>query len=180
MAVFKRSGDVRPASVESPFPMQSARPEPANWNNGPPSNGAAQATQARSRSHTDDDEVSVIGNDLSIEGQSITIRCAGSLRVNGNIQADLHSMQLVVGEEGSINGSITAENVDVHGKVSGAIRGVHVHLRANSEVEGEVWSQSLSIEQGAAFEGRSRRVNDPSEIAPQVTPNGRAGPPPLR
>jgi cytoskeletal protein CcmA (bactofilin family) len=160
--------------------MQSARPEAANWNSGQPSNGTASVSQVRSRSHTDDDEVSVIGNDLSIEGQSITIRCAGSLRVNGNIQADLHSMQLEVGTDGSINGSITAQDVDVHGKVNGAIRGVHVHLRASSEVEGEVWSQSLSIEQGANFEGRSRRVNDPSEIAPQVTPNGRSGPPPLR
>jgi cytoskeletal protein CcmA (bactofilin family) len=175
--VFKRTADVRPATSEPPFPMPSARPEAANWNSG---QAAAQPVQVRSRSHTDDDEVSVIGNDLSIEGQSITIRCAGSLRVNGNIQADLHSMQLEVGADGSINGSITAQSVDVYGKVNGAIRGVNVHLRSSSQVDGEVWSQSLSIEQGAAFEGRSRKVNDPGEIAPQVTPNGRAGPPPLR
>ena len=175
--VFKRSADVRPATSDTPFPMQSPRPDAANWNSG---QQHVPTTQVRSRTHTDDDEVSVIGNDLSIEGQSITIRCRGSLRVNGNIQADLHSMQLEVGEEGSINGSITAESVDIHGKVNGAIRGVHVHLRASSTVDGEVWSQSLSIEQGAAFEGRSRKVNDPAEIAPQVTPNGRASPPPLR
>ena len=176
--VFKRSADVRPATTETPFPMQSPRPDAANWNSG--QQQPVAAALARSRTHTDDDEVSVIGNDLSIEGQSITIRCRGSLRVNGNIQADLHSMQLEVGADGSINGSITAESVDVHGKVNGAIRGVHVHLRASSAVDGEVWSQSLSIEQGASFEGRSRKVNDPTEIAPQVTPNGRAGPPPLR
>jgi cytoskeletal protein CcmA (bactofilin family) len=175
--VFKRSADVRPATAETPFPVQSARPEAAQWNSG---QHPVQSAQTRSRTHTDDDEVSVIGNDLSIEGQSITIRCRGSLRVNGNIQADLHSMQLEVGEEGSINGSITAESVDVHGKVNGAIRGVNVHLRSSSQVDGEVWSQSLSIEQGASFEGRSRKVNDPAEIAPQVTPNGRGGPPPLR
>jgi cytoskeletal protein CcmA (bactofilin family) len=175
--VFKRSADVRPAASEATFPMPSARADGIARNSGQP---PVQPAPIRSRSHTDDDEVSVIGNDLSIEGQSITIRCAGSLRVNGNIQADLHSMQLVVGAEGSIDGSITAETVDVYGKVNGAIRGVRVNLRANSLVDGEVWSQSLSIEQGASFEGRSRKVNDPSEIAPQLTPGTSSGPPPLR
>ncbi|HXF55494.1 MAG TPA: polymer-forming cytoskeletal protein [Hyphomicrobiaceae bacterium] len=177
--VFKRTADVRPTSTEPPFPMQSVRTDGSHWNSGQAS-AAPAASHSRSRTHTDDEEVSVIGNDLSIEGQSITIRCRGSLRVNGNIQADLHSMQLEVGADGSINGSITAETVDVHGKVNGAIRGVNVHLRSTSQVDGEVWSQTLSIEQGASFEGRSRKVTDPAEIAPQLTPNGRAGPPPLR
>jgi cytoskeletal protein CcmA (bactofilin family) len=172
--VFKRTVEARPAANETPFPMPAARPEAAQWNSGHP---PVQSGAARMRTHTDEEEGSVIGNDLSIEGQSITIRCRGSLRVNGNIQADLHSMQLVVGAEGSIDGSITAETVDVYGKVNGAIRGVRVNLRANSLVDGEVWSQSLSIEQGASFEGRSRKVNDASEIAPQLTPGG---PPPLR
>ncbi|MFA6140695.1 MAG: polymer-forming cytoskeletal protein, partial [Hyphomicrobium sp.] len=49
---------------------------------------------------------SVIGNDMSIEGQSITVRCKGSLRVNGAIEADLHCVELIVGEQALIKGSI--------------------------------------------------------------------------
>ncbi|MCC7250710.1 polymer-forming cytoskeletal protein [Hyphomicrobium sp.] len=111
---------------------------------------------------------SVIGNDLSIEGETITIRCKGSLKVLGNIQADLHSRQLEVGKEAVIQGAIAAETVDVFGRVNGAIMGTHVVLHATAEVEGDIHSHLLSIEQGAAFDGRSRRVNDPSQIAPQL------------
>jgi len=121
---------------------------------------------------------SVIGNDLSIEGHQITIRCKGSLKVLGNIQADLHSRQLEVGKEASIEGAIAAENVDVFGRVNGAIMGTHVVLHAGAEVEGDIHSHLLSIEQGAVFDGRSRRVRDPAEIAPQLerSPSGQAQP----
>lgn len=111
---------------------------------------------------------SVIGNDLSIEGQTITIRCKGSLKVLGNIQADLHSKELEVGREAIIQGSIAADNVEVFGRVNGAILGTHVVLRAGAEVAGDIHSHLLSIEQGAAFDGRSRRVADPAELAPQL------------
>jgi cytoskeletal protein CcmA (bactofilin family) len=114
------------------------------------------------------DTQSVIGNDLSIEGQTITIRCKGSLKVLGNIQADLHSRQLEVGKEAVIQGAIAAETVDVFGRVSGAIMGAHVVLHAGAEVDGDIHSHLLSIEQGAVFDGRSRRVRDPAEIAPQL------------
>lgn len=115
-------------------------------------------------------EESLIGSDLSIEGQSITIRCKGSLRVNGNIQADVHSRQLEVGREAIVTGSITADAVEVHGRVNGAILSNKVVLHSTAEVEGDVATQFLSIEQGASFDGRSRRVRDPAEIAPQTEP----------
>lgn len=124
---------------------------------------------------------SVIGNDLSIEGQTITIRCKGSLKVLGNIQADLHSKELEVGKEAVIQGAIAADNVDVFGRVNGAIMGTHVVLHSTAEVEGDIHSHLLSIEQGAAFDGRSRRVADPAEIAPQLerpAANGAAAPRP--
>ena len=54
---------------------------------------------------------SVIGNDLSIEGDSITMRCKGALRVNGNIEANLHCKELLVGDQAVIAGSITATKI---------------------------------------------------------------------
>jgi cytoskeletal protein CcmA (bactofilin family) len=127
---------------------------------------------------------SVIGSDLSIEGQTITIRCQGSLRVNGHIQADLHSMQLTVGEQGRVSGSIAAETVEVYGNVQGAIRASRVVLHATARVEGEIHSQYLSIEQGAYFEGKSRKLSDAQEIAPRAAPHASNGgqvplPPPI-
>jgi cytoskeletal protein CcmA (bactofilin family) len=117
------------------------------------------------------DAQSVIGNDLSIEGQSITVRCKGSLKVLGNIEADVHSKELEVGKEATVQGSIAADTVNVFGRVSGSIRGAHVVLRSSASVEGDIHSGLLSIEQGASFDGRSRRVTNPAEIAPQLERN---------
>jgi cytoskeletal protein CcmA (bactofilin family) len=111
---------------------------------------------------------SVIGKDMSIEGQSITVRCKGSLRVNGVIAADLHCAELVVGEQAVVNGSIAADIVRVFGQVHGAILGASVVLHPSAQVEGDIHSQSLTIEQGASFDGRSRKVTNAAEVAPQL------------
>ena len=46
----------------------------------------------------------------------------------------------------------------VRGKVSGVICGKTIALQAWSEVSGDIHHMSLLIEQGATFEGRSRRA----------------------
>jgi cytoskeletal protein CcmA (bactofilin family) len=38
---------------------------------------------------------------------------------------------------------------------------LRVTLQAQSHVEGDIYHQSLAIEQGAYFEGKSRRSDDP-------------------
>ena len=114
---------------------------------------------------------SVIGNDLSIEGETITIRCKGTLRVNGDISADLHSKELEVGREGRISGSITAHTVNVFGQVSGAIQGGRVILHATAQVEGDIHSANLAIESGASFDGRSKKAHNPEDIQPELEKN---------
>lgn len=162
--VFHRKPDSKAANIDAlqikTMDQPTSAPTP-----GPMRINGAAGTSAQGAE-------SVIGNDLTIEGQAITIRCQGSLRVNGNIQADLHSTKLTVGEEAVINGAIAAETVEVYGKVQGAILGSRVVLHASAIVEGDIHSQALSIDQGASFDGRSRKVKDPAEIAPQLTSPG--------
>jgi cytoskeletal protein CcmA (bactofilin family) len=50
----------------------------------------------------------------------------------------------------------------------GSIRGVRVTLQSSSHVEGDIFHQSLAIEQGAFFEGKSRRSEDPIASAPKI------------
>jgi cytoskeletal protein CcmA (bactofilin family) len=111
---------------------------------------------------------SVIGEDLTIEGSSITIRCRGALSINGNIEAELHSQELVVGRSGTVAGTIAANNVEVWGCVSGTIMGARVVLHPSAQVEGDIHAKALQVQDGASFEGRSRRVTDLSTIAPQL------------
>ncbi len=43
----------------------------------------------------------------------------------------------------------------------GSLRGLRVSLQLASHVEGDVYHQALVMEQGAFFEGRSRRADNP-------------------
>jgi len=101
---------------------------------------------------------SVIGADLTIMGNMIS---DGEVQVDGEVQGDLHGSHVVVGEKARITGGIIAQEIVVRGHVMGSIRGNKVMLQASSHVEGDVHHQALSIEQGAYFEGKSRRADDP-------------------
>ncbi len=107
---------------------------------------------------------SIIGTDLSITGNVIS---KGEIQVEGEIQGDIHCSSLIVGEQAQINGGVKAEDVVVRGKVMGSVRGLRVSLQSSSYVEGDIYHQSLSIEQGAFFEGKSRRSDDPLSVPQQ-------------
>ena len=103
-------------------------------------------------------EKSVIGNDLKIIGQGLKIIGRGVLQVDGEIEGDVQGAEVIVGEKGKVTGMVAAQNVIVRGKVSGIVCGKTIALQASSHVEGDVHHMSLAIEQGAMFEGRSRRA----------------------
>ena len=105
---------------------------------------------------------SVIGPDLTITGNLVS---KGEVQIDGEVQGDIHGTYIVVGERARITGGIVAEEVVVRGHVLGSVRGKRVMLQSSSHVEGDVYHQSLAIEQGAFFEGKSRRSEDPTAAA---------------
>jgi cytoskeletal protein CcmA (bactofilin family) len=119
--------------------------------------------------------VSVIGTDLTIVGNLI---CKGEVQVDGIVEGDIQGSNVVVGEGATITGSISGEEVIVRGHVVGSVHGRRVMLQTTSQVEGDIYHQSLSIEQGAMFEGKSRRTTeDPRTIAHKSEPIGFVVPP---
>jgi cytoskeletal protein CcmA (bactofilin family) len=112
----------------------------------------------------------VIGADLSITGN---LESKGEIQIEGDVQGDVHADRIVVGERARVTGSLLADEVVVRGNVGGSIRGNNVTLQSNSRVEGDLFHKSLSIEQGAFFEGKSRRSDDPTNIP---RPNGMTTP----
>ena len=150
--------------------MAFKRPDPASSANVPPELKPEQRWTANA-DRAAREGASVIGSDLTIEGPSITMRCKGSLRVDGNIEANLHCAELIIGEQAVIVGSIAGNKVAVSGRVNGAILGDSVVLHSTAHVEGDISSCSLVIEQGATFDGRARKITDPREVAPQLQPS---------
>lgn len=112
---------------------------------------------------------SIIGPDLLVTGNLIS---NGHIQVEGEVQGDIHSTHVVVGERARITGGIIADEVVVRGQVLGSVRGKRVLLQTTSHVEGDVYHNTLAIEQGAFFEGKSRRTTDPTAGIIRTGSNG--------
>jgi cytoskeletal protein CcmA (bactofilin family) len=109
-------------------------------------------------------EKSIIGNDLKIIGQGLRIIGRGILQVDGEIEGDVHAAEVIVGEKGQVTGMVAGRQVVVRGKVSGVICGQTVALQASSQVDGDIHHMSFAIEQGAQFDGRSRRAKNEADL----------------
>jgi cytoskeletal protein CcmA (bactofilin family) len=125
----------------------------------PPSGPMPGATPTMGRNGAARGGESRIGSDLVILGNLIS---NGEIHVDGEVQGDIHGANIVVGETARITGGIVADEVIVRGTVMGSIRGKRVVLQSSSRVEGDIFHSQLAIEQGAFFEGKSRRMDDPT------------------
>jgi cytoskeletal protein CcmA (bactofilin family) len=121
-----------------------------------------QMSTARPAARPSSGTPSVIGTDLSITGN---LESKGEIQIEGEVQGDVHAGRIIVGERARVTGSLLADDIVIRGNVGGSIRGNNVTLQSNSRVEGDLFHKSLSIEQGAFFEGKSRRSDDPTNIA---------------
>jgi cytoskeletal protein CcmA (bactofilin family) len=102
--------------------------------------------------------VSTIGEDLTITGD---VTSKGEIHLDGHVQGDVNCAALVLGENSSVEGNVTADEVVIRGRLIGTVRATRLMLQSTSHVEGDLIHQSLAMEQGAFFEGKSRRSDDP-------------------
>jgi cytoskeletal protein CcmA (bactofilin family) len=74
---------------------------------------------------------------------------------------------LILGKDAAVIGAIIAQEAVIRGKMTGMIRATRVLLQASARVESEIIYQSLSVDEGASFEGISRpRANPFAEELP--------------
>jgi len=144
-------------------------PQPLDSNRGAISQQRTRAGEAT--------EKSVIGNDLKIVGQGLKIIGRGVLQVDGEIEGDVQGAEVIVGEKGKVTGMVAGRDVIIRGWVSGIVCGNSVALQSSSHVEGDVHHMSLAIEQGASFEGRSRRAANETALNSIVEGGGGGDPP---
>ena len=97
----------------------------------------------------------VIAKGLTIVG---SVTAEGLVEVNGQIDGELHCTSLVIARGAHVTGIVVAERVVVDGKVEGPIQGKDVILKSQAQVVGDIHHQSLAIESGAFFDGRSVQI----------------------
>ena len=107
---------------------------------------------------------SVIGAGMRVQGP-----CSfqGELTVDGSVVGDVQAEPgqpsvLIVGEGGSIQGAISADQVVIGGTVVGPVLARELlELQSGARVQGDVRYKSLEMQQGAVIAG---------QLQPQLTP----------
>lgn len=94
----------------------------------------------------------IVGKGSIVEGK---IKIKSSLRIDGKIKGDISSTGTVtIGSDGEVEGTITATNAIVGGKVRGTMNISHkIILEKNSVLIGDLRTQKLNINEGAIFDG---------------------------
>jgi len=87
------------------------------------------------------------------------------VQVDGELNGDIRCSQLIVSRNATVNGNIVADEVVVRGKVKGVIRAGQVMLQDTAQVESDIFHKSLIVEEGACFDGESRRIDEPANAA---------------
>ena len=108
---------------------------------------------------------SIIGEDLTVTGNVLS---RGEVQVDGTIQGDVHCSSLIVGEKARSRAGSSPRTSSFAG--GSWVRFAETASRSQqiAHVEGDVFHKSLAIEQGAYFEGKSRRSEDPIASAPRL------------
>lgn len=107
---------------------------------------------------------SIISADLKVVGN---MQSSGDIQIDGQVEGDVVSRTLTVGEGALVKGSVRGETVRICGQVQGEVNAASVIIAKTARVSGDVVHQSLAIEAGAYLEGNIRRMepNRPAGMA---------------
>lgn len=131
-----------PTTPSAPEPVQSRAP----------ASEAPRPSPSPASAPLRSSNLSTLTTGVKYEGN---ISGGGDLQIDGILKGDVRLQRVIIGEQGSVEGAITADVVEVRGRVSGTITGKSVRLHASSKVEGDITQEQLSVELGAFFQGRS-------------------------
>ncbi len=157
-------------------PAPSPQPRADNGSSIPPlpdlpTPGGPAASAARPAPAASPRGLSTLSADLQFEGG---ITGGGDLQIDGSIKGDVRVGRLIVGETGAVEGNVSADYVEVRGRIVGGISGKQVKLIATAYVDGDITAEQMSIDIGAYFQGR---VLQGRREAPAPTPAPRPAAP---
>lgn len=98
------------------------------------------------------EHISVISAECCFQG---TLNVQGFLRVEGRLEGSVdNARQVVVGENGLVEGNITAKTAILSGGVQGDVCADNVQIMASAKVQGAIKAKTLSVESGAQIKGK--------------------------
>lgn len=120
---------------------------------------------------------SIIANDVVMRGDLVS---EGMVQIDGTFDGSVRASTISIGESANVTGLMIADEISVHGTLTGQIHARRVQLHAPCCFEGDITHTELSIELGAKFEGHLRRTEDPlidrTEMTEDISPARRDRP----
>jgi cytoskeletal protein CcmA (bactofilin family) len=101
---------------------------------------------------------SILSADLLVTGN---MKTTGDIQIEGQVDGDIRAHLLTIGEGATVKGEVMADDVVIHGRIIGRVRGLKVRLTSTARVEGDIIHKTIAIESGAHFEGSVQRQDDP-------------------
>ena len=97
---------------------------------------------------------SIISKSMVVGGDIVG---EGAIEIFGEVNGDVRCLSVIVGEQGSVRGDITAEKVEISGEVRGSIKAKAVSCTKTAKVIGDILHQRINIEDGAYVDGNCRK-----------------------
>jgi len=100
---------------------------------------------------------SILSKEVTIEGD---IQGNENLQVEGTFKGSINlSGDIYIGLTGVLEADVEADNVVIHGQVSGNVTArKQLQIQASGKLLGDCTARSIEIKEGALFEGRSKMV----------------------
>ncbi|MBY5268486.1 bactofilin family protein [Spiribacter salinus] len=93
-------------------------------------------------------------------GEGVNIRLAsllavpGNIELHGEIEGDVKCAAIRIGPSGKINGSLSADHVEVEGRVASQVSTGSLILRQGSQAAGNIEYETVTIEAGAHIDAQ--------------------------
>jgi serine/threonine protein phosphatase 1 len=134
---------------------RAARHPRTQDNSGVEPAASTSSHEERSRAATTR-SASFIAPDVTVNG---LIEAKGDVRIDGQVCGNINANRIVVGQGANVDGSLVAKDIVIGGNIRGSVWGDNLTLGPTSCVEADVSHNSLVIEPGCYFEGKSRRLD---------------------
>ena len=108
---------------------------------------------------------SMVAQGVAIKGD---VMGEGEVHLDCVVQGDVRVGKLVLGPNARVEGSLFAQVIEIHGKVTGSVSAKQVRLYGTAVVDGDITHEQLAMETGAQFQGRSLKFQRPAPAAAQA------------
>lgn len=105
----------------------------------------------------------MIGDGVIVTGN---ISLPGAVYIYGEVNGEISSHEIFVGETGKVTGDVKVDHADIKGQIVNSIQVKEtLILRATGKISGVINYQSLEIEHGGIIDGKIEKVSSGKVLA---------------